>query len=89
MHHCIGWSSEALWKKKCALENSKARVLRRKIDKAWRVAGREIERQYTHGVCKRDSEAGKERLTGLLEGNARKHQDGKDWRREGFQDEEE
>lgn len=33
-----------------------------------------------HGVRKRDGEAGKKWLTGLLQGNAGKRQDGKDWR---------
>jgi len=81
-------SSEALWQK-CASENSKTQVLRKDIDRVWGVAGRELERQYVHGVRKRDGEAGKKWLTGLLPGNARKHQDGKDWMWEGFQDEQE
>lgn len=58
MHHCGGWSSEALWKK-CALENSKTQVLSREIDEVWGVAGGQPERQYVHSIRKRDGKAGK------------------------------
>lgn len=51
------------------------------------LSGRELEREYVH--VKEMVRQWKQWLIGLLQGNARKHQVGKDWRWEGFQDEEE